>query len=241
VRWSGTVRNGAKFAQTFGEAVSADGAAGLSAGEQPGRAACVADGRVARRVAARRRTRPASGSGRTTGSRPSRSRTSSSLRTWSRVSWLVAAGHWRRAGPAGRRGRSSGLTVSSSSHRAWLRRVSVSIIPDGPVHLTAAKSSRVSFCLATQRTKFPASVRCVAWALVPTRESGPTLSSAQPSCRTPSGWDHTVGPARPAPRVCGVTSQRRRSGFQVRSATSSIASGSAKATTSTTRSANVSG
>jgi hypothetical protein len=38
------------------------------------------------------------------------------------------------------------------------------MMPVGPPHLVAAKSRLVSFCLPAQRTKFPASVRCVACA-----------------------------------------------------------------------------
>ncbi|MEC3974329.1 hypothetical protein [Amycolatopsis sp. H20-H5] len=42
---------------------------------------------------------------------------------------------------------------------ACSQRVSVSMLPMGPPNLTAAKSSRASFCRRAQRTKFPAASR----------------------------------------------------------------------------------
>ena len=75
---AGLAGSDAELAEAFAEPVGADRAAGLPAGEQPcGRCRGRRVAAWPRRVATRWRTRAARGSGSTTGSRPSRSRTSS--------------------------------------------------------------------------------------------------------------------------------------------------------------------
>jgi hypothetical protein len=85
----------AELAESLGELVGADGAAGLAAGEQPGRSSVLADGGLAAAagddVAGERGER----SGSRMGSSPSRMRTSLCVMSmWSTVRRLIAAGPW---------------------------------------------------------------------------------------------------------------------------------------------------
>src|SRR6266536_1947559 len=115
-----------------------------------------------RRVATSSRTRPASGSGSTMGSRPSCSRTWSSPRwTWSRGEAADSRGPLgveQHQQPGDTVLGFEGVVVEQPA-RACCQRVSVSMTRFGPSHLTAGKSRRVSLWLRAQRTKWPASRR----------------------------------------------------------------------------------
>jgi hypothetical protein len=83
----------AELAEAFGQAAGADRTSGLSAWEQPGRGAVIADGRVAAPGGEELPDEAGGGSGRVTGSRPRLSWTCS-LPAWTWPRRLMTDGRW---------------------------------------------------------------------------------------------------------------------------------------------------